>query len=398
MKGSQLRNDIAIEDGSEEAERAVIAKPVASRPTCSTFRPVSKPLAGAINVSFSSVHSYQTSDSAIRPKTVRSRPSPYHPLPPAGFDSSQSAKSDKIYKPMAKVASKTTASLLANMRNCSTGHHQPPLQEKFRDYLHPKVDTPQATEPCKVEEDTKALTFDNHGGRPSYDGFKWRKYGQKQVKGTEYPRSYYKCTYPNCAAKKKVERSLDGQIAEIVYNGSHNHSKPQPPKRNSALLSGAAGDEMSQDSDTNNNLWSSDNGERKEGKTPLLDGGGGGLENSCAQTGYCEEGGRKEFEAEEEPRSKRRKNESSKSYEIAVSEEGEGPGGVVPNYADSEIVGDGFRWKQYGQKAVKGNPYPRSYYSCTNMKCKVRKHDERAIDEPGAVRTKYEGKHNHEMP
>lgn len=69
------------------------------------------------------------------------------------------------------------------------------------------------------------------GDRPSYDGYNWRKYGQKQVKGSEYPRSYYKCTHPNCQVKKKVERSLDGQIAEIVYKGEHNHPKPRPPKQ-----------------------------------------------------------------------------------------------------------------------------------------------------------------------
>jgi hypothetical protein len=28
-----------------------------------------------------------------------------------------------------------------------------------------------------------------------------------------------------------VERTLDGQIAEIVYKGEHNHPKPQPVKR-----------------------------------------------------------------------------------------------------------------------------------------------------------------------
>ncbi|CAB4284872.1 unnamed protein product [Prunus armeniaca] len=38
----------------------------------------------------------------------------------------------------------------------------------------------------------------------SDDGFNWRKYGQKQVKGSENPRSYYKCTYPNCPTKKRL--------------------------------------------------------------------------------------------------------------------------------------------------------------------------------------------------
>lgn len=65
--------------------------------------------------------------------------------------------------------------------------------------------------------------------KPTDDGYNWRKYGQKQVKGSEFPRSYYKCTYSDCPVKKKVERSLDGQITEIIYRGQHNH--PQPSKR-----------------------------------------------------------------------------------------------------------------------------------------------------------------------
>lgn len=63
------------------------------------------------------------------------------------------------------------------------------------------------------------------------DGYNWRKYGQKQVKGSENPRSYYKCTFPSCPTKKKVERCLDGQITEIVYKGSHNHGKPTTTTR-----------------------------------------------------------------------------------------------------------------------------------------------------------------------
>lgn len=72
--------------------------------------------------------------------------------------------------------------------------------------------------------------------RRSDDGYNWRKYGQKQVKGSENPRSYYKCTFPNCPTKKKVERSLDGQITQIVYKGAHNHPKPQQTRRNSSSM------------------------------------------------------------------------------------------------------------------------------------------------------------------
>lgn len=67
--------------------------------------------------------------------------------------------------------------------------------------------------------------------RSSDDGYNWRKYGQKLVKGSEFPRSYYKCTYPNCEVKKIFERSPEGQITEIVYKGSHDHPKPQPSRR-----------------------------------------------------------------------------------------------------------------------------------------------------------------------
>ncbi|KAL0013059.1 hypothetical protein SO802_000128 [Lithocarpus litseifolius] len=59
------------------------------------------------------------------------------------------------------------------------------------------------------------------------DGYNWRKYGKKQVKGSNYLQSYYKCTYRGCPARKNVEGSPAGYIAEIVYTGTHNHPKPQ---------------------------------------------------------------------------------------------------------------------------------------------------------------------------
>jgi WRKY transcription factor 33 len=71
---------------------------------------------------------------------------------------------------------------------------------------------------------------------------------------------------------------------------------------------------------------------------------------------------------------------------------------VVQTLSDIDILDDGFRWRKYGQKVVKGNPNPRSYYKCTTVGCPVRKHVERASHDTRAVITTYEGKHNHDVP
>lgn len=106
-------------------------------------------------------------------------------------------------------------------------NHQTDATSEFHHDFAPRSEQ-KANAILENSEDHKSLLLANSRDRPSYDGHNWRKYGQKQVKGSEYPRSYYKCTYPNCPVKKKVEKTLDGQIAEIVYMGEHNHSKPQP--------------------------------------------------------------------------------------------------------------------------------------------------------------------------
>nr|AFK33760.1 unknown [Medicago truncatula] len=56
---------------------------------------------------------------------------------------------------------------------------------------------------------------------------------------------------------------------------------------------------------------------------------------------------------------------------------------------------DGYRWRKYGQKAVKNSPFPRSYYRCTNSKCTVKKRVERSHEDPTIVITTYEGQHCH---
>ncbi|KAJ6699091.1 WRKY TRANSCRIPTION FACTOR PROTEIN 1-RELATED [Salix purpurea] len=414
----------------KESERVVIAKPVASRPSCSNFRSFSELLAGAINSSPSDVFP-ETEVAAIRPKTERFRPMVNRA--PGALVSSQAelsgtavsnsfnkvsstdSKSTIIYKPQAKLVSKATVSLLANMGNFNGNSQQmsQPVETRpqrtkqdKRNFssqlttsnLHQNIpshaEAEQTSETLRLtslnqEEDPKTSSHASNGDRPSFDGYNWRKYGQKQVKGSEYPRSYYKCTYPNCPVKKKVERSFDGQIAEIVYKGEHNHSKPQPPRHNSSGTQGLGAVSDRNGPDRNSTpIWSNQLNERNEGSggreenlndiglpvhsiyqgkappsydpagTGSVNAGAGTSDNSCGVSGECDDGSKGLEGDKDEPKRKRRKTETATG--VSISREGvQEPRVLVQSSTDSEILGDGFRWRKYGQKTVKGNPYPR---------------------------------------
>ncbi|XP_058113654.1 WRKY transcription factor WRKY51-like [Magnolia sinica] len=64
------------------------------------------------------------------------------------------------------------------------------------------------------------------------DEHSWRKYGQKPIKGSPYPRGYYKCSsIRGCPARKHVERDPEDPTMLIVtYEGEHRHSQTAPPE------------------------------------------------------------------------------------------------------------------------------------------------------------------------
>nr|AFX83946.1 WRKY super family protein [Hevea brasiliensis] len=66
--------------------------------------------------------------------------------------------------------------------------------------------------------------------------------------------------------------------------------------------------------------------------------------------------------------------------------------------SDVDHLEDGYRWRKYGQKAVKNSPFPRSYYRCTSASCNVKKRVERSFSDPSIVVTTYEGQHIHPSP
>ncbi|KAL1069383.1 hypothetical protein V6Z11_D12G262200 [Gossypium hirsutum] len=51
--------------------------------------------------------------------------------------------------------------------------------------------------------------------------------------------------------------------------------------------------------------------------------------------------------------------------------------------ADDGLQSDIWSWRKYGQKPIKGSPYPRSYYRCSSSKgCLARKQVERSCSDP----------------
>ncbi|MCO5583222.1 hypothetical protein L7F22_037130 [Adiantum nelumboides] len=66
------------------------------------------------------------------------------------------------------------------------------------------------------------------GETPPSDMWAWRKYGQKPIKGSPYPRGYYRCSSSKgCSARKQVERSCtDPTMLIVTYTSDHNHDWP----------------------------------------------------------------------------------------------------------------------------------------------------------------------------
>ncbi|KAL1331144.1 hypothetical protein AAHE18_12G162400 [Arachis hypogaea] len=207
----------------------------------------------------------------------------------------------------------------------------------------------------------KSINEDEDG-----DGYNWRKYGEKRTKGGENPRSYYRCAEPNCTMKKKVGRNLDGKIIAIMYKGNHNHPKPSKPvgSANFPLV---------------NELYASSYTDSVNLNRQSV---GGGVENQLGAHTKRLKGGNGIY------------SYLFPSGGKAIKE----PRVVVQTTTEIDILDDGYKWRKYGQKVVKGNPNPRNYYKCVSPGCNVKKHVERAADDIKSVMTTYEGKHNHDVP
>ncbi|KAF8050927.1 hypothetical protein N665_1854s0010 [Sinapis alba] len=85
---------------------------------------------------------------------------------------------------------------------------------------------------------------------------------------------------------------------------------------------------------------------------------------------------------------------SSRSMEL-LKKKGKKQKFAFQTRSQVDILDDGYRWRKYGQKAVKNNKFPRSYYRCTYGGCNVKKQVQRLTADQEVVVTTYEGVHSH---
>nr|QCV57287.1 WRKY transcription factor [Fagopyrum tataricum] len=76
----------------------------------------------------------------------------------------------------------------------------------------------------------RGQAWTTEGEGPSEDGHAWRKYGQKMILNSAYPRNYYRCTHKTdqgCQAIKQVQRTSEQPSRyKTTYNGHHTCKNP----------------------------------------------------------------------------------------------------------------------------------------------------------------------------
>ncbi|PUZ64586.1 hypothetical protein GQ55_3G154500 [Panicum hallii var. hallii] len=111
-----------------------------------------------------------------------------------------------------------------------------------------------------------------------------------------------------------------------------------------------------------------------------------------------EEGEQEEIDADEGSAADRNCKQRGKEKKARGEKKPREPRVAFMTKSEVDQLEDGYRWRKYGQKAVKNSSYPRSYYRCTAARCGVKKRVERSHQDPSTVITTYEGQHTHPSP
>ncbi|PUZ62738.1 hypothetical protein GQ55_3G010100 [Panicum hallii var. hallii] len=88
------------------------------------------------------------------------------------------------------------------------------------------------TQQQRIRKDERTWTSDTYA--PYDDGHQWRKYGEKKLSNSNFPRFYYRCTYKNdmkCPATKQVQQkdTSDPPLFSVTYFNHHTCSTSSNP-------------------------------------------------------------------------------------------------------------------------------------------------------------------------
>lgn len=120
--------------------------------------------------------------------------------------------------------------------------------------------------------------------------------------------------------------------------------------------------------------------------------------SSSVSSASSHEQGSKAVEEEEEDEEEKKTKKELKPKKTTSQKRQREPRFAFMTKSEVDHLEDGYRWRKYGQKAVKNSPFPRSYYRCTSASCNVKKRVERCFKDPAIVVTTYEGQHTHPSP
>ncbi|KAG2614574.1 WRKY DNA-binding transcription factor 70-like isoform X2 [Panicum virgatum] len=89
------------------------------------------------------------------------------------------------------------------------------------------------TQQQRIRKDERTWTSDTYA--PYDDGHQWRKYGEKKLSNSNFPRFYYRCTYKNdmkCPATKQVQQkdTTDPPLFSVTYFNHHTCITSSNPK------------------------------------------------------------------------------------------------------------------------------------------------------------------------
>ncbi|KAL6616299.1 hypothetical protein ACP70R_038569 [Stipagrostis hirtigluma subsp. patula] len=95
----------------------------------------------------------------------------------------------------------------------------------------PPAPPPQMAAGARRGRDDNAPRNETMTHSPHSDGYLWRKYGQKRIRNTNFPRCYYRCNQQrNCMASKQVQQCSNGDppLYAVVYVNEHTCNTPAP--------------------------------------------------------------------------------------------------------------------------------------------------------------------------